>query len=145
MTARPDSGFKISRAWSDERARSALFQILVVLGLALLVAFVVANTMANLQARGLQPGFGFLDDPAFFEINQKLIDYSSTSTFGRAMVVGLLNTILVASLGIVTATVIGFLAGVLRLSNNWLVVRLITVYVEFTRNTPVLLQIVFWW
>jgi len=142
---RRESGLQIGRLWSDERARSALFQILVVLGLALLVAFIVANTMANLQARGLEPGFGFLDDTAFFEINQKLIDYSSTSTFGRAMVVGLLNTILVAALGIVTATVIGFLAGVLRLSNNWLVVRLITVYVEFTRNTPVLLQIVFWW
>ncbi|NQV81279.1 MAG: amino acid ABC transporter permease [Alphaproteobacteria bacterium] len=144
-TPRQDSGFQIRRIWSDERARSALFQILVVLGLALLVAFVVANTMANLQSRGMEPGFGFLQDPAFFEINQNLIEYASTSTFGRALVVGLLNTLLVSAAGIISATVIGFLAGVFRLSNNWLVSRLIGVYVEFTRNVPVLLQIIFWW
>jgi len=144
-TASGASGFQLSRAWSDERARSAIFQLLVVLGLALLVAFIVANTIANLQARGLQPGFGFLGDPAFFDINQNLIEYSSQSTFGRALLVGLLNTILVSALGIVAATVIGFVAGVLRLSNNWLVSRMITVYVEFTRNVPVLLQIIFWW
>jgi general L-amino acid transport system permease protein len=139
------AGFELRRMWTDERARSALFQVLVVLGLALLVAFFVSNTMANLQARGLEPGFGFFGDTAFFDINQKLIDYSSQSTFGRALVVGLLNTLLVSALGIISATVIGFTAGVLRLSNNWLVGRLITVYVEFTRNVPVLLQIIFWW
>ena len=139
------AGFELRRIWSDERARSALFQILVVLGLALLVAFFVANTIANLQARGLEPGFGFFGDQAFFDINQKLIDYSSQSTFGRALVVGLLNTLLVSAFGIIAATVIGFLAGILRLSNNWLVGRLIGVYVEFTRNVPVLLQIIFWW
>ncbi len=138
-------GFELRRIWSDERARSALFQILVVLGLALLVAFFVANTIANLQARGLDPGFGFFSEQAFFDINQKLIDYSSQSTFGRALVVGLLNTLLVSALGIIAATVIGFVAGILRLSNNWLVGRLIGVYVEFTRNVPVLLQIIFWW
>lgn len=138
-------GFQVRSIWSDERARSVLFQLLVVLGLALFVAFIVANTIANLQSRGLEPGFDFLGDPAFFDINQKLIDYDSTSTFGRAMVVGLLNTLLVSALGIIAATVIGFAAGVLRLSNNWLVSRMITVYVEFTRNVPVLLQIIFWW
>ncbi len=139
------SGFRLGRALSDERARSAIFQLLVVLGLALLVAFIVFNTIANLQARGLQPGFGFLSDPAFFDINQNLIQYDSQSTFGRALLVGLLNTLLVSALGIIAATVIGFVAGVLRLSNNWLVSRMITVYVEFTRNVPVLLQIIFWW
>ena len=139
------SGFQVHRIWSDERARSALFQLLVVVGLALFVAFIVSNTIANLQARGLEPGFGFLSDPAFFDINQKLIDYTSQSTFGRALIVGLLNTLLVSALGIIAATVFGFVAGVLRLSNNWLVSRMITVYVEFTRNVPVLLQIIFWW
>lgn len=139
------TGFQMRNVWSDERARSVLFQLLVVLGLALFVAFIVANTIANLQSRGLEPGFDFLGDPAFFDINQKLIDYDSTSTFGRAMIVGLLNTLLVSALGIITATVIGFAAGVLRLSNNWLVSRMITVYVEFTRNVPLLLQIIFWW
>ena len=104
------AGFELRRMWTDERARSALFQVLVVLGLALLVAFFVSNTMANLQARGLEPGFGFFGDTAFFDINQKLIDYSSQSTFGRALVVGLLNTLLVSALGIISATVIGFTA-----------------------------------
>jgi general L-amino acid transport system permease protein len=139
------SGFQVHRIWSDERARSALFQLLVVVGLALFVAFIASNTIANLQARGLEPGFGFLSDPAFFDINQKLIDYTSQSTFGRALIVGLLNTLLVSALGIIAATVFGFVAGVLRLSNNWLVSRMITIYVEFTRNVPVLLQIIFWW
>ena len=116
------SGFELRRIWTDERARSALFQILVVLGLALLIAFFVGNTMANLQARGMDPGFGFFGDTAFFDINQKLIDYSSRSTFGRALVVGLLNTLLVSALGIITATVIGFLAGVLPRS-RWRAAR----------------------
>ena len=122
MTSAPDSsGFEVRRIWSDERARAALFQILVVLGLALFIAFIVSNTIANLQTRGLKPGFGFLTDTAFFDINQNLIEYSSTSTFGRALIVGLLNTLLVSALGIIAATVIGFTAGVLRLSHNWLI------------------------
>ena len=146
MTSAPDSsGFEVRRIWSDERARAALFQILVVLGLALFIAFIVSNTIANLQTRGLKPGFGFLTDTAFFDINQNLIEYSSTSTFGRALIVGLLNTLLVSALGIIAATVIGFTAGVLRLSHNWLISRLVTAYVEATRNVPVLLQIIFWW
>ncbi len=146
MASVPDSaGFDVRRIWSDERGRAALFQILVVLGLALFIAFIVSNTMANLQSRGMEPGFGFLTDQAFFDINQKLIEYSSTSTFGRALIVGLLNTLLVSALGIIAATVIGFTAGILRLSHNWLVSRLVTAYVEMTRNVPVLLQIIFWW
>ncbi len=139
------AGFDARRIWSDERARAALFQILVVLGLALFLAFIVSNTIANLQSRGMEPGFGFLTDQAFFDINQKLIEYSSTSTFGRALIVGLLNTLLVSALGIIAATVIGFSAGVMRLSHNWLLSRLVTAYVEATRNVPVLLQIIFWW
>ena len=146
MASVPDSaGFDMRRIWSDERARAALFQILVVLGLALFIAFIVSNTIANLQSRGMEPGFGFLTDQAFFDINQKLIEYSSTSTFGRALIVGLLNTLLVSALGVIAATVIGFSAGILRLSHNWLLSRLVTAYVELTRNVPVLLQIIFWW
>lgn len=139
------TGFNARRIWSDERARAALFQILVVLGLALFLAFIVSNTIANLQSRGMEPGFGFLTDQAFFDINQKLIEYSSTSTFGRALIVGLLNTLLVSALGIIAATAIGFSAGIMRLSHNWLLSRLVTAYVEATRNVPVLLQIIFWW
>ena len=138
-------GLEVRRLWTDERSRGIIFQFLVVLGLAIFIAFIVSNTIANLQQAGLASGFGFLDDPAFFDINQRLIEYTSQSTFGRALVVGLLNTILVAALGIIAATLIGFTAGVMRLSHNWILSRLVTTYVEFTRNVPVLLQIIFWW
>lgn len=135
----------INRLWRDEHARGMILQLALALGLALFVAFIVSNTIANLQSAGLAAGYGFLDDTASFDINQRLIEYASTSTYGRAIVVGGLNTILVAALGIVTATIIGFTAGVLRLSNNFLISRLVAAYVEFTRNVPVLLQIIFWW
>ena len=140
-----DSGFDVSRVWTDERARGVVFQLLMVLGLALLAAFIVSNTITNLREAGLSSGYGFLFDTANFDINQRLVDYASTSTYGQAFVVGALNTILVAAMGIVAATGIGFAAGVLRLSNNYLVSRIVTVWVEFTRNVPVLLQIIFWW
>ena len=139
------AGPGLQRLWTDERSRGLIFQILVVLGLALFIAFIVSNTIANLQRAGLASGFGFLTDQAFFDINQKLIDYTSTSTFGRALIVGILNTILVAALGVVAATLIGFFAGIIRLSPNWLISRLVGAYVEITRNVPLLLQIIFWW
>ena len=138
-------GLEVRRLWTDERYRGILFQFLVVLGLALFIAFIVSNTITNLQKAGLASGYGFLYDPAFFDINQRLIEYTSQSTFGRALIVGLLNTILVSALGIIAATLIGFSAGVMRLSNNWILSRLVTAYVEMTRNVPVLLQIIFWW
>ncbi|MDE0449677.1 MAG: amino acid ABC transporter permease [Spirochaetaceae bacterium] len=125
--------------------RGVALQLLLVLGAALLIAFVVSNTIANLQTAGLSAGYGFLFDTASFDINQRLIAYDSTATYGRALIVGGLNTILVAALGVVTATAVGFLAGILRLSSNYLVSRMVTVYVEFTRNVPLLLQIIFWW
>ena len=140
-----DGGIEFSRVWTDERARGVIFQLLLVLGLALSIAFIASNTIANLQRAGLASGYGFLFDTASFDINQRLIEYSSTSTYGRAFIVGGLNTILVAAMGVVTATVIGFLAGVLRLSNNYLISRMAAVYVECIRNVPVLLQIIFWW
>ncbi len=135
----------LTRIYADERVRSFLSQLVIAIVIILIGIFFVSNTTSNLNERGLEPGFGFLFDPAFFDIGQKLIDYNSQSSFGRAMIVGLLNTLLVSILGIILATIIGFTAGILRLSNNWLVSRLITAYVEFTRNVPVLLQIIFWW
>jgi general L-amino acid transport system permease protein len=145
MAVTESSSFQVRRIWTDERARSAIFQLLTIVGLAALIAIMVSNTLANLDARGLDVGFDFVGDPAFFDINQKLINYTSQSTFGRALIVGLLNTLLVSAMGIIAATIIGFSAGVLRLSNNWIVSRMVTVYVEITRNVPVLLQIIFWW
>ena len=126
-------------------SRGVILQLLLVLGVALFIAFIVANTKANLERAGLSAGYGFLWDTSAFDINQRLISYDSTNTYGRAFIVGGLNTVLVASMGIVAATVIGFLAGILRLSRNYLVSRIVTVYVEFTRNVPLLLQIIFWW
>ena len=136
---------RISRIWRDERGRGVVYQILLVLGLVLFIVFIVQNTIANLKHAGLASGYGFLFDTAAFDINQRLIQYDSTSTYGRAFLVGGLNTVLVAVLGILAATVIGFVAGVLRLSDNFLISRMVAVYVEFTRNVPLLLQIIFWW
>ena len=126
-------------------ARSAALQLLLVLGVALAIAFIVSNTIRNLQQAGLAAGYGFLVNTSAFDINQRLIPYDSTSTYGRALIVGGLNTILVAAMGIVAATFIGFLAGILRLSRNYLISRIVTIYVEFVRNVPLLLQIIFWW
>ena len=117
----------------------------MVLGAALFIAFIVSNTIANLQRYGLSSGYGFLSTTSAFDINQRLVAYDSTHTYGKAFIVGGLNTVLVAAMGIVAATVIGFLAGVLRLSSNYLVSRIVTIYVEFTRNVPLLLQIIIWW
>ncbi len=137
--------FEIGRLMTDERSRAVILQLLVLLGVLLFFAFIVSNTIANLQRVGLASGFGFLSDAAFFDINQRLIEYTSQSSFGRALIVGLLNTILVSALGIIAATLLGFIGGVLRLSDNWIVSRLVTAWVEFTRNVPLLLQIIFWW
>ena len=139
------AGLGLTRVWTDERARGAALQFVVAAGVAAFVVFIVVNTAANLEQRGLNSGFDFLGQTAFFDVNQSLIEYSSRSTFGRALVVGLLNTLLVSVLGIVAATVLGFFTGILRLSPNWLVSRMVTSYIEITRNVPLLLQIVFWW
>ena len=138
-------GFDVSRLWTDERVRGVIFQVALVLGLVAVAVFIVLNTIANYEEAGLSFGYGFLFDTANFDINQRLIEYASTWTYGRAFVVGGLNTVLVAVMGIAAATLIGFVTGVLRLSNNFLVSRIVAVWVEFTRNVPVLLQIIFWW
>ena len=135
----------VARLWRDERWRAFGFQGILILVLLGLLAAVIQNTATNLQNAGLASGYGFLFQTSAFDINQRLIDYDSTRTYGRAFLVGGLNTILVAVLGIIAATVIGFVAGVLRLSGNFLVSRIVAAWVEFTRNVPLLLQIIFWW
>jgi general L-amino acid transport system permease protein len=118
----------------------------------LLVAVLVAlvwsvshNVYVNMQARGVPTGFGFWDQTAGFDINQTLIPYSSQSTYGRAFWVGLCNTALVAGLGIALATPLGFAIGVARLSPNWILAKIAMTYVEIMRNTPLLLQLLFWY
>jgi general L-amino acid transport system permease protein len=127
---------------NDTRYRSMTLQAIaaIVLGVALL--YLYSNLMANLRAAGLNISFDFLSSPAGYDINQTLIDYNSQSSNLRAAIVGVLNTLLVAFLACVTATVFGVLAGVLRLSNNWLVRKLMAGYVEIFRNIPVLIWII---
>ena len=108
-------------------------------------AIFVENTVTNLRQQGIAAGFGFLDRTAGFDISFALIDYSAVSTYGRAFWVGLLNTLLVAGLGIFLATILGFIIGIARLSTNWLISRLALVYIETIRNIPLLLQLLFWY
>jgi len=125
--------------------RQVIYQVLLVAGLLFAGWWVVNNIAENLQRQNIASGFGFLDRTAGFDISQSLIEYSNLSTYGRAFWVGLLNTLLVAAIGIVFATVVGFVIGISRLSSNWLIARLATVYVEIVRNVPLLLQLLFWY
>ena len=139
------SGFKLTSLWTDKRSRGVVIQIFALVALLLFLGFIVNNTARNLELLGVETGYGFLNEPANYDINQRPIEYDSRSTHSRAMLVGLLNTGIVAVAGIVLATVLGFIAGVLRLSHNWLVSRLVYCYVEFTRNVPLVLQILLWY
>jgi len=131
--------------FQDERYRSLFYQLLTVIGLAGLIWFIVSNTLANMAAKDLELGIDFLNSVAGFDISFKLDDYSlSESSYWRVFYIGLLNTLFIAALGIVAATIVGFLLGVLRLSPNWIVSRLVYCYVEFVRNVPLLLQIFIW-
>ena len=122
-----------------------MLQVLFLLGIVIFFAYLLHNTLNNLEQRGISTGFGFLSLEAGFGILQTLIEYSETSSYGRTFVVGLLNTLLVSALGILLATVLGFIIGVARLSGNWLVARLAGAYIEIFRNIPLLLQIFFWY
>ena len=130
---------------NDPKIRGIVYQILVAVALVAIVYWIVGNTSENLRRANISSGFGFLNGRAGFDVSQSLIAFSSDSTFGRALLVGLLNTLLVAVIGIFTATILGFLIGVGRLSRNWLIAKICTVYVEIFRNLPPLLVIFFWY
>ena len=131
--------------WRDPKKRALAFQIIVLCSVFAFIAYIFNNTLTNLEKRGISTGFGFLELEAGFGVLMSLIPYDETNSFGRTFVVGLLNTLLVAALGIALATLLGFLMGVARLSRNWLIARLATVYIEVFRNLPLLLQILFWY
>jgi len=131
--------------WNNAQHRSLFFQVLLVAMLVGFFWFIGSNTLANLEKRGISTGFGFLSLKAGFGILQSLVPYDESYSFGRTFLVGLLNTLLVSGLGIIAATIIGFTAGVARLSNNWLISKLAGIYVEMFRNIPLLLQIFFWY
>lgn len=138
----PERGFRLSQLIFDTRYRSMTIQVVAMILIGLLLSWLISNTIHNLEALGKDFDFGFLSQPAGYDINQQLIDYNNQMTHGRAALVGILNTLLVAVLGCALATVLGVIAGVLRLSNNWIVSRLTAAYVEGFRNVPLLLWIV---
>jgi general L-amino acid transport system permease protein len=129
----------------DPRVRSIFFQVLIIALLVFGIWWIVGNTVENLRRSNITTGFAFLRGRAGFDISDRLIEYSSDSTYGRAILIGLLNTAVVAVCGVVTATLLGFLIGVGRLSRNWLIRKIATVYVEIFRNIPPLLVIFFWY
>ncbi len=127
------------------KVRSAAYQLAFLAVLIWLCVEFVLNAKANLDAQRISTGFGFLRHTAGFNVNLALIPYQETDTYGRVFVVGLLNTLLVAGLGVVFATILGFVIGIARLSPNWLMARLAGGYVELIRNLPLLFQILFWY
>lgn len=137
----PKDSFRLSMLIYDTRYRSYTIQLVVLVLFALAVAWLLNNTVQNLAARGKEFNFTFLWQRAGYDIGQQLIPYTNDSTHFRALLVGLINTLVVAFFGCIFATILGVLIGVLRLSKNWLVSRLMTVYVEMFRNVPLLLWI----
>jgi len=137
----PSGSFKLSMLLNDTRYRSLTFQFIALVAIIAFMSFVGGNLVRNLAEAGLNISYAFLGEPAGYDINQRPIAYDSQSTHGRAAVVGLLNTLIVAFLACITATIFGVIAGVLRLSNNWIVSKLMSFYVEIFRNVPVLIWI----
>ena len=133
--------FTFSMLINDKRYRGYTFQFTALIILIFAMAYLGWNLTQNLTAKGLNISYQFLKVPAGYDINQRLIEYTSQSTHLRASMVGVLNTLLVAFLGCIMATVIGVFAGILRLSNNWIVAKLMAIYVEVFRNVPVLIWI----
>ncbi|MBI4365332.1 MAG: amino acid ABC transporter permease [Deltaproteobacteria bacterium] len=132
--------------YNDPKVRSIAYQVALCVGVGFLVYAAASNAITNLERAHIASGFGFWTTTAGFDISQTLIDYQAQiSTYGRAFWVGLFNTLLVAGLGIVFATLLGFIVGIARLSKNWLVAKTAAGYVETIRNIPLLLQLLFWY
>jgi general L-amino acid transport system permease protein len=131
--------------WRDPTIRAIAYQVGFVAVVVGAVAFLVHNMLGNISRQNIATGFGFLRKEAAFGIGESLIEYSPADTYGRAFLVGLTNTLYVAALGVVLATILGTLLGLARLSSNWLVAKLAQIYVETFRNIPLLLQLFFWW
>ncbi|HEV8035488.1 ABC transporter permease subunit [Yoonia sp.] len=142
VTDPPQGSFRLSMLINDTRYRSYTFQFIALVLLIGFMAYLGINLVSNLAAQGLNISFGFLGDPAGYDINQTVVEYDSQSSHLRAAVVGIINTLIVAFLACVTATIFGVIAGVLRLSNNWVVRKLMAFYVEIFRNIPVLIWII---
>jgi general L-amino acid transport system permease protein len=127
------------------RVLQILAQILFVLLLALAAGFLYANVTTNLARQGLTVGYDFITNPASFGIGESYISYEPSDSYGRALLVGLVNTLVLSALGIILTTVVGVTAGIARLSSNWLISRLAAAYVGVIRNTPLIIQLMFWY
>ena len=135
----------IKAFWRDIRFLKILAQLLFIIVLALAAAYLYRNVTTNLARQGLAVGYGFMNNPASFGIGESFIPYDPSNTYARALVVGLVNTLVISAVGIVLTTIVGILAGVARLSSNWLINKLAAAYVGLIRNTPLLLQLMFWY
>ncbi|MDB4201186.1 ABC transporter permease subunit [Planktomarina temperata] len=135
------SKFSLSMLINDTRYRSTTFQVIALIGLIFAMGYLVSNLLSNLADAGLNISWRFFGETAGYDINQMPIEYNNQMSHGRASMVGAVNTLIVAFLACVSATVLGVIAGVLRLSNNWVVSKLMAIYVEAFRNVPVLIWI----
>ena len=135
------SKFSLSMLINDTRYRSTTFQVIALIGLIFAMGYLVSNLLSNLADAGLNISWKFFGETAGYDINQMPIEYNNQMSHGRASLVGAVNTLIVAFLACVSATILGVIAGVLRLSNNWVVSKLMAIYVEAFRNVPVLIWI----
>jgi general L-amino acid transport system permease protein len=142
---RPPPKRRITLSWRDERVRNFFWQVLVVAAVVGVIWWLARNTAHNLEVRRIATGFGFLNREAGLPIGESVIPYSPTDTYFRALMVGLLNTLKVAVVGVVLATVLGTVIGIARLSKNWLLSKIAGVYIEVIRDLPLLLQLLFWY
>ena len=131
--------------WLDPKKRAIMYQIGVFCMVGLLAYYLVSNTLVNLERQSIATGFGFIHKESSFEVGESLISYSAADTYARALLVGALNTLRVAFIGIVLTIILGTFIGVARLSSNWLVSKLAEIYIEVMQDIPVLLQLFFWY
>jgi general L-amino acid transport system permease protein len=131
--------------WASERFRNLVYQVALVALVVAVASYAAHNLIHNLESRSITIGFSYLFHEAGFDISEKLLDYDPTHSYGRALVVGLMNTLFVSAVAIVAASVLGLVIGIARLSPNWLVARLAGMYIESVRNVPLILQLLVWY
>jgi len=129
--------------WNDQKTRAILYQVITAAFVAFLGYYLISNVQSNMEKQSIASGFGFIEKEAAFEIGESLIEYSAADTYGKALLVGVLNTLKISLIGMVLTTILGTIIGVFTLSSNWLVAKLGFIYVEIFQNIPVLLQLFF--
>ena len=134
-----------TRFWNDEKTRGIIYQVVTAILVAFIGYYLISNVQDNMEKQSIASGFGFLEKEAAFEIGEKSIEYSAADSYGRALVVGVINTLKVSLIGMVLTTMLGTIVGVCTLSSNWLLSRIGTIYVEIFQNIPVLLQLFFFY